>query len=345
MLGQVKKHINMATENFLKNLQMYSPQEHLPGSSPKKPTKKEIVLRKESRNSYTIAHKSESSHLIPNVNYDEITLNKHLGMGTTASVFSATHHGEIAYKSFNHQPNSIKTFANEVYIMFACQHPNIVNFYGICIQYNKQGSLDKLGLLMELMALGSLQTILAKKTVKFTLLDKLRIALDIASALKYLHDENIIHRDVKPDNILISKKRTFMKNVRFFAKLTDFGAAIKQTNDNSEVTLGVGTPCYIAPEILSFNPKKYDPDNLPQMKPTDIYSFGLVCFALIYGKEPKNINNTAFFKPKNKYLAFFLNLAKWCCHEKPQTRPTANDVVETLRKIQTTPSYLTINSI
>ncbi|HET9319011.1 MAG TPA: bifunctional serine/threonine-protein kinase/formylglycine-generating enzyme family protein, partial [Bryobacteraceae bacterium] len=98
---------------------------------------------------------------------------------------------------------------------------------------------------------------------------KLGIALDIARALEHIHTQNIIHRDIKPDNVHITSTGT--------VKLMDFG--ISKTQDSTRTTTGVvmGTPYYMAPEqVLGKN-------ITPQ---ADVYAFGVLVFELMTGAKP-----------------------------------------------------------
>jgi len=98
---------------------------------------------------------------------------------------------------------------------------------------------------------------------------KLGIALDIARALEHIHTQNIIHRDIKPDNVHITSTGA--------VKLMDFG--ISKTQDSTRTTTGVvmGTPYYMAPEqVLGKN-------ITPQ---ADVYAFGVLVFELMTGAKP-----------------------------------------------------------
>jgi len=99
--------------------------------------------------------------------------------------------------------------------------------------------------------------------------NKLRIALDIARALEHIHAQNIIHRDIKPDNVHVTTAGAI--------KLMDFG--ISKSQDSTRTTTGVvmGTPYYMAPEqVLGRN-------ITPQV---DVYSFGVLVFELMTGTRP-----------------------------------------------------------
>ena len=115
---------------------------------------------------------------------------------------------------------------------------------------------------------------------------KIKLLLDAAKGIHYLHENGILHRDIKPDNILVI---SLEDNVKTNAKLTDFGSArnVNLIMTNMTFTKGIGTPTYMAPEIL--NRKKYK-------KPADIFSFAITMLELmIWGDVyPKTIYKFAW---------------------------------------------------
>src|SRR6185295_18518512 len=110
---------------------------------------------------------------------------------------------------------------------------------------------------------------------------KLRVAMQVARALGYVHEQNIIHRDVKPENINLDDAGR--------AKLMDFGIA--KTTDLSLTQPGyvLGTPYYMAPEQIM---------GKPVTGSVDIYAFGIMLYEMFLGQRPYSGDTieTIFYK-------------------------------------------------
>jgi serine/threonine protein kinase len=126
------------------------------------------------------------------------------------------------------------------------------------------------------------------------LLYKTRLMLTIAEMISNVHTEGIFHRDIKPENILFP--RSFVPPVlgdmgawrmpegkKMEVKLADFGTVRWVRSYTSKFDgIIIGSQYYMSPEQI------YNPENLDQR--TDIYSFGVVCYELLFGAHPKSIN-------------------------------------------------------
>ncbi len=158
-------------------------------------------------------------------------------------------------------------FQREARAMAKLQHPNIVVLYDA----GRQGPW--LYIVMELIIGGNLRE---RMTRSMSMAEAAHIFHDVAEALQYAHEQGIIHRDVKPVNVLLDTTRPlpFPRAV-----LSDFGIAkVMQTSANLTRTgAGVGTPEYMAPEQC----KGGSVDAR-----TDIYSLGVMLFEMLCGRPP-----------------------------------------------------------
>jgi serine/threonine protein kinase len=206
----------------------------------------------------------------------------------------------------------IKRFQREADIMLSLHHANIVTVY----DYLKQGR--SYYIIMEFVDGISLEDLI-RKNHKIEPLRALLIFNELCKGLKYAHDRQIIHRDIKPNNVLISKTGQ--------VKLVDFGIAKSLEEDEGLTKTGVvmGTPAYMSPEQLIST--KYV-DNL-----TDIYSMGVMFYQMITGQRPYGADFTAenirkitlgeYTSPKqlNPDLpGYCLNIIKKTMHHKKEKR-------------------------
>ncbi len=169
-------------------------------------------------------------------------------------------------------PEELRSFIREAEILKELSHPNIVRFF----DSGQEGST--LYLAMEYVRGNSLGTISQDSPPPFSLSEVREVALGMARALSYLHRNNVVHRDVKPSNILIEGHFKSLDGVKSEdVKLTDFGIArtlraLQETTSNI-----MGTPHFIPPETLKSG----------LITPaSDVYSFGVVLFWMLTGRFP-----------------------------------------------------------
>jgi len=151
-------------------------------------------------------------------------------------------------------------------------HPNIIKFFGWMSEFSDGVPFDqmtcKLSILLEFCN-SDLSKLL--EGGKLTPQVKKKIALQLADALKYVHSKGYLHRDLKPDNVLLNVDQ----NKEFIQlKLSDMGLSRR-----GEVITGhtlAGTPLYMAPEIL--NSLGYD-------KPVDVWSFSLILWQIYHNEK------------------------------------------------------------
>lgn len=254
------------------------------------------------------------------------------GMGRVVRVRDTLLDGEVlAVKllapDFANNAVFFQRFRNEVLLARRLSHPNIVRLFDF-------GEADHgyFFISMEYIESFSWREILRKDIpLEARLPIVLKILLEITIALDYAHRNGVIHRDVKPSNILLAKKGPI--------KLTDFGAARLVDVDKQLTRTGdlVGTPHYMAPEVLR--------GNKPDLR-VDIYSLGILAFELITGQVPfddssilgviaKHLNH-----PLPEFSSFNLNVPSWlqdflevCTEKDPNDRfQNCSEVAEVIWK-------------
>ncbi len=178
----------------------------------------------------------------------------------------------VAIKSFNKKnfkkKDSINKIYNEINIMKSLRHNSIVKIletietenYILIIMENISGG--------NLLSFIKKRTKLNEKTSRF-------IFRQLISSIKFIHSKGIIHRDIKLDNILIDLNNTI--------KICDFGVG-KIYKKNEKLKDKCGTPAYIAPEILINDDGYFGP-------PVDVWSSGVVLYAMLSGNVPFKGNN------------------------------------------------------
>ncbi|ELP92345.1 protein serine/threonine kinase, putative [Entamoeba invadens IP1] len=205
------------------------------------------------------------------LNYRELEEFSQIGEGSFGVVFKGTFRGNtVAIKkmklSGEEDDNVMIEFENEVNMLDKFRSEYIVHFYGAVFIPNK------VCMVTEFAQYGSLQDLIKhKKREDIDIKLRIKMMIDAAKGILYLHENGILHRDIKPDNILVISLNIDDKVI---AKLTDFGSArnVNLLMTNMTFTKGIGTPVYMAPEILKKDKYK---------KPADIYSFGVTMYECI----------------------------------------------------------------
>ena len=152
----------------------------------------------------------------------------------------------------------LRRFRREAQAAGRLSHPNIVSIYDVGEDY----------FVMEFLEGVSLQAVLAHRAV-LPLPEALKILTPVAEAIDYAHHSGVIHRDVKPANIMIQPDGR--------AKLMDFGVARLPTSAITDSGQSFGSPSYMAPELIASD------DVTPR---ADLFSFGVVAYEALTGKRP-----------------------------------------------------------
>ncbi|CAA0831107.1 ACT-like protein tyrosine kinase family protein [Striga hermonthica] len=155
-----------------------------------------------------------------------------------------------------------REFAQEVYILRKVRHKNVVQFIGACTRP------PLLCIVTEFMSGGSVYDFLHKQKGVFKLPAILKVAIDVSKGMSYLHQNNIIHRDLKAANLLMDENEV--------VKIADFGIARVQL-ESGVMTAETGTYRWMAPEVIMHKPYNHK---------ADVFSFGIVLWELLAGKVP-----------------------------------------------------------
>ncbi|XP_050367372.1 uncharacterized protein LOC126785777 [Argentina anserina] len=260
--------------------------------------------------------------------------------------FGAVYKGELLDGSFiavkqlsSRSKQGNREFVNEIGMMSALQHPNLVKLYGCCTEGNQ------LLLVYEYMENNSLSHNLfgSEEAVrKLNWPTRQKICVGIARGLAFLHDGTlkIVHRDIKPTNILLDSNLN--------AKIADFGLAKLDEEEHTHISTRVaGTIGYMAPEYALWG---------YLTEKADVYSFGVVALELVSGK------NNIKYRPNENFVCLLdwalvlqqkgnlmelvdpklgsgfkkeealrmIKVALLCANASPALRPTMSEVVSML---------------
>ncbi|CAI5461756.1 unnamed protein product [Closterium sp. Yama58-4] len=160
-------------------------------------------------------------------------------------------------------------FMNEVAAMARLKHPSLVPLLGYCIDYNEQALQMEQIIVTQFMPNGDLAHWTEPGAKPMTLRQRLAVLVDVADGLSFLHSRRIVHRDVKPANVLL--------DAHMRAKVADFGFMRKMEASQVQTTRVMGTPGYEDPEYLQTR---------LATTATDVYSFGVLLLEILTGKEP-----------------------------------------------------------
>lgn len=289
------------------------------------------------------------------IDLSKLELKNVVAHGTYGTVYRGTYDNQdVAVKLLDWGEDGIATsgdtatlrasFRQEVAVWQQLDHPNVTKFVGASMGTSNlrvplnnssrdvQPSFPSRAccVVVEYISGGNLKQFLIrnrKKKLPFKVV--IRLALDLARGLSYLHSKKIVHRDVKTENMLLDTQRT--------VKIADFGVARVEAQDPRDMTGTTGTIGYMAPEVL---------DGKPYDHKCDVYSFGICLWEIYCCAMP--YADLSFTEVSSSVVAQNLrpqiprccpsslaNVMKRCWDGHPEKRPEMAEVVSMLEAIDT----------
>jgi serine/threonine protein kinase len=287
-------------------------------------------------NSASDAEAEAISRGLQTIKNDDLEELRELGSGTYGTVYHGKWRGtDVAIKRirascFAGQPSEkerlIADFWKEACTLSQLHHPNVVAFYGVV----RDGPGGTLATVTEYMVNGSLKQVLQKNDRTIDRHKRLLLATDAAFGMEYLHEKNIVHFDLKCENLLVNMRDP----QRPICKVGDLG--LSKVKQQTMVSGGIrGTLPWMAPELLNST------SNMVTEK-VDVFSFGIVMWELLTGEEPYAnlhygaiiggiVNNTLRPKVPTWCDPSWKLLMERCWASEPVDRPGFTEIASNLR--------------
>lgn len=288
----------------------------------------------------------------------EIFLQRIIGEGTFGRVWSARwKSASVAVKEFvfaqaavagksSMQQEIVEEIIGEAGMMAILRHPNVLQLFGCSL------TAQAIWIVSELCSLGSLRQLLDTQERPLPVETRLSLALQVAEGMTYLHNQQppIIHRDLKSHNIFVhetftdsedsstvsAERQPLTAHSTIVAKIGDWGSARATLSGSRTMTHGVGTACWLAPEVIK---------HARSSKFSDVYGYGIVLWELATREEVyQGLETTQIIaKVANENLrppipqdCPWKDIMVKCWAENPLDRLEFSDIVRELNNLQGT---------
>eukprot|EP01134_Creolimax_fragrantissima_P006235 CFRG6235T1 len=214
-------------------------------------------------------------------------------------------------------PAEYDEMKKEIAILKKLDHPNIVR----CVEIMDDPEADNMYMVFELMENGCIMDVDERKTTSALAPEVARkVFVDLLLGIEYLHANRVIHRDIKPQNLLLDE--------HYDLHISDFGVSHACTSNSDLLRASAGSPAFLAPECLDADSNTY------AGRPIDVWAMGVTLYCFMYGKVPfsganilelhDNIRDAeADYASADDRLVHLLN---GMLHKNPESRMTLRDV-------------------
>ena len=251
-----------------------------------------------------------------------------IGEGSTGRVWRGSRRDDgsavaikILHAEYLPDPTMVARFRREGVAVRQLRHPHLVPVDDLVVER------DTVAIVMELVNGDDLRSIMQRGRLETR--RAVGLLAQVASALAHVHAAGVLHRDVKPENILVTRRAG-----QPWAQLSDFGLAwVASDRQLTRSTQLLGTPAYLAPELLAG--RRYDPA-------VDVYALGVTAYELLTGRRPfdgehplavmrAHLDDEA---PRPPGMATDLwHLVRSCLAKRPEDRPTAGQLAQELESL------------
>lgn len=219
---------------------------------------------------YTTNNARNTFHEPPLERLGPYEIDKVLGQGGVSTVYQAHRLNaqpvalKVLFTAIARQPNLRRRFQQEYRLLSRLRHPGVIRTYDM-------GEIDgRLYIAMDLLQGETLES-LVRRSKKLGQVTSVEIARQIAEILDYIHQQEVVHRDIKTSNVMITPDRRVI--------LFDFGTALDRRAADPEDLRGMfGTPPFVSPEQIEAHP---DIDGR-----ADLYSLGIILYLMVTGRKP-----------------------------------------------------------
>eukprot|EP00055_Hartaetosiga_balthica_P007799 m.27468 g.27468 ORF g.27468 m.27468 type:complete len:652 (-) comp5942_c0_seq1:154-2109(-) len=278
------------------------------------------------------------------VDPDHVTISRKIGAGSFGKVYEGEMDGlKVAIKTqraFEQDGDTVAEFVNEAALLASLRHECLTSLFGVYVtetEYQGFPVLD-LVLVIELCEGGTLTSHIERLTTKEFQMQRheaVHLMHDLFAGLNYLHHHKVVHRDLKPDNVLLTADSK--------VKICDFGQAknVSGSSGSRQMTANTrGTLLWRAPEMMTGLETGKSISRMTDYDTSvDVYSAGIIIWQMIYLEEPyKDIENTfdvevgvssgTLRPPTEKFKDFprVYNIITSCWNQDPSNRPCALEV-------------------